>query len=221
MHIDINVVSDFVCPWCFLGRDRLMRAVAQFSEAYPGHPVRIHWLPYFLNPDTPVKGEPYRPFLEKKFGTAKAVDALFARVREAAQPDGLEFAFEKIAIRPNTLRAHRLIYRAQSRGARPERIQALVGGVFEAYFWHGRDIGNVDTLADIAEACGERREAVVEYLSGSEDAEAVQRMAGQLSQQGVEGVPFFILNRSLAVSGAQSLAALGAALRQVAGVHVS
>ena len=221
MHIDINVVSDFVCPWCFLGRDRLMRAVAQFSDAYPEHPVRIHWLPYFLNPDSPLKGEPYRPFLEKKFGSAKAVDGLFARVREAAQADGLEFAFEKIVVRPNTLRAHRLIYRAQSRGARPERIQALVAGVFEAYFQKGRDIGDVDTLADIAEACGERREAIVEYLSGNEDAEAVRRMAGQISQQGVEGVPFFILNRSLAVSGAQSLAALGAALRQVAGVHVS
>lgn len=221
MQIDINVVSDFVCPWCFIGRDRLMRAVAQFNEAHPEHVVNIHWLPYFLNPDTPARGEPYRPFLEKKFGGSRAVDALFARVREAAQPDGLELAFEKISLRPNTLRAHRLIYRAQSRGARPERIQALVGGVFEAYFQQGRDIGDVETLADIAAACGERREVIVEYLSGSEDAEAVQRMAGQLSKQGVKGVPFFILNRSLAVSGAQSLAALGAALRQVAGVRVS
>jgi predicted DsbA family dithiol-disulfide isomerase len=119
------------------------------------------------------------------------------------------------------LRAHRLIYLAQSRGARPERVQALVGGLFEAYFRQGRDIGDVETLADIAVAAGERREAIVEYLSGDEDAEAVRRMAGQLVRQGVEGVPFFILNRSLAVSGAQSLAALGAAIRQVAGVRVS
>jgi predicted DsbA family dithiol-disulfide isomerase len=221
MHIDINVVSDFVCPWCFLGRDRLMRAVAQFSEAHPEHPVRIHWLPYFLNPETPAAGEPYRPFLEKKFGSARAVDALFAKLREAARPDGLQFAFEDITTRPNTLRAHRLIYLAQSRGARPERVQALVGGLFEAYFRQGRDIGDVETLADIAVAAGERREAIVEYLSGDEDAEAVRRMAGQLVRQGVEGVPFFILNRSLAVSGAQSLAALGAAIRQVAGVRVS
>lgn len=221
MLIDINVVSDFVCPWCFLGRDRLMRAVAQFAEIHSEHPVRIHWLPYFLNPDTPAQGEPYRPFLEKKFGSARAVDALFARLREAAQPDGLEFAFEKIMTRPNTLRTHRLIYRGQSRGAKPERIQALVAGVFEAYFQQGRDIGDVETLADIAQTCGERREAIVEYLSSGEDADAVRRMAGQLSKQGVEGVPFFIFNRSLAVSGAQSLAALGAALRQAAGVRVS
>ena len=221
MQIDINVVSDFVCPWCFLARDRLMRAVAQFSEAHPEHTVRIHWLPYFLNADTPVKGEAYRPFLEKKFGSARAVDALFAKLREAAEPDGLEFAFEDITTRPNTLRAHRLIYRAQSRGARQERVQALVGGLFEGYFQQGRDIGDIETLADIAAAAGERREVIVEYLNGDEDTEAVRRMAGQLARQGVEGVPFFILNRSLAVSGAQSLAALGAAIRQVAGVRVS
>lgn len=221
MQIDINVVSDFVCPWCFLGRDRLMRAVAQFSEAHPEHTVRIQWLPYFLNADTPVKGEAYRPFLEKKFGSARAVDTLFAKLREAAEPDGLRFAFEDITTRPNTLRAHRLIYRSQSRGARPERVQALVGGLFEAYFQQGRDIGDMETLADIAAAAGERREAIVEYLGSDEDAEAVRRMAGQLARQGVEGVPFFIFNRTLAVSGAQSLAALGAAIRQVAGVRVS
>jgi predicted DsbA family dithiol-disulfide isomerase len=221
MQVDINVVSDFVCPWCFLGKDRLTRAVAQFSQDYPEHPVRVHWLPYFLNPDTPAKGEPYRPFLEKKFGSARAVDALFAKLRDAAAPDGLSFAFEDIKMRPNTLRAHRLIYRAQSRGARPERVQALVSGLFEAYFQQGRDIGDIETLADIAAAAGERRESIVEYLTGVEDAEAVRRMAGQLSRQGVEGVPFFILNRSLAVSGAQSIAAIGAAIRQVAGVRVS
>lgn len=221
MQIDINVVSDFVCPWCFIGKDRLMRAVAQFSEAYPEHAVRIHWLPYFLNGYTPANGEPYRPFLEKKFGSARAVDALFAKLRDAATPDGLKFAFEDIQLRPNTVRAHRLIYRAQSRGARPERVQALVSGLFEAYFQQGKDIGDVEVLADIAAAAGERREVILEYLNSPEDAEAVRRMAGQLASQGVEGVPFFILNRSLAVSGAQSLAALGAAIRQVAGVHVS
>jgi predicted DsbA family dithiol-disulfide isomerase len=216
MTLDIDVVSDFVCPWCRLGRARLERAVADFLAARPGRRIRINWLPYFLNPDTPVAGEAYRPFLERKFGSARAVDALFARVREAAEPDGVHFAFDAIQVRPNTLRAHRLIYRAQSRGATPERVQALVGAAFEAYFVGGRDIGDVDTLADIAAACGERRERIVEYLAGEEDAPAVRRIAGQLGRQGVEGVPFFIFNRSLAVSGAQSAAALGAALEQVA-----
>jgi len=217
MHIDINVISDFVCPWCFLGRERLMRAVAEYREAHPGHRVSIHWLPYFLNADTPEDGEPYRPFLERKFGGARAVDALFERVRAAARPDGVEFAFEKIAVRVNTLRAHRLVYRAQARGMAPERVQALVEALFRAYFQQGLDIGDVDTLAGIVAASGGRREEAVEYLAGDEDAAAVRRMAGELSRQGVEGVPFFILNRSLAVSGAQSVTAFGAALRQVAG----
>lgn len=217
MHIDINVISDFVCPWCFLGRERLMRAVAEYREAHPGHRVSIHWLPYFLNADTPEDGESYRPFLERKFGGARAVDALFERVRAAARPDGVEFAFEKIAVRVNTLRAHRLVYRAQARGMAPERVQALVEALFRAYFQQGLDIGDVDTLAGIVAASGGRREEAVEYLAGDEDAAAVRRMAGELSRQGVEGVPFFILNRSLAVSGAQSVTAFGAALRQVAG----
>lgn len=217
MHIDINVISDFVCPWCFLGRERLMRAVAEYREAHPGHRVSIHWLPYFLNADTPEDGEPYRPFLERKFGGARAVDALFERVRAAARPDGVEFAFEKIAVRVNTLRAHRLVYRAQARGMAPERVQALVEALFRAYFQQGLDIGDVDTLAGIVAASGGRREEAIEYLAGDEDAAAVRRMAGELSRQGVEGVPFFILNRSLAVSGAQSVTAFGAALRQVAG----
>tara|TARA_R110002049_G_scaffold95308_13_gene234059 strand:- start:270 stop:929 length:660 start_codon:yes stop_codon:yes gene_type:complete len=216
MTLDIDVVSDFVCPWCRLGRARLEHAVEHFLIDRPDVQVRINWLPYFLNPDTPLAGEPYRPFLEKKFGSARAVDALFARVREAAISDSLHFAFETIGVRPNTLRAHRLIYRAQSRGETNERVQALVGAVFEAYFVEGRDIGDVHTLADLAAACGARRERVVEYLEGEEDAPAVRRIAGQLGRQGVEGVPFFIFNRSLAVSGAQSVAALGAALAQAA-----
>jgi len=221
MKVDINVVSDFVCPWCFIGRQRLLRVVDQFHTEHPEHSIHINWLPYFLNVDTPTWGEPYRPFLEKKFGSARAVDELFANVREAAREDGLEFAFESIRVRVNTLQAHRLVYRAHSQGARPEQVNKLVGGLFEAYFQQGKDIGDIETLADVAVAAGEKREAIVEYLSGSEDAQAVHRMAGQFENQGVEGVPFFIFNRSLAVSGAQSLSAFGAALREVTAVRVS
>lgn len=217
MLIDIDVVSDFVCPWCFVGKTRLAAAIAQFMDDHPGDTVRINWLPFFLNPDTPPAGEPYRPFLERKFGSVRAVDELFARIREASAEDGPRFEFEDIKVRPNTLLAHRLVYRAQSQGMRPERVRALVDALFEGYFQKGLDIGDVDTLAAIAAACGDRKEAVSEYLSGSDDAASVRRMAGQLSRQGVEGVPFFIFNRSLAVSGAQPVAVLGAALAQAAG----
>lgn len=214
MALDIDVVSDFVCPWCFLGKVRLEQALAGFARSHPEHEVRVNWLPYFLNPDTPPQGEPYRAFLENKFGGRHKADAVLARVAEAARPDGLSYAFERIATRPNTLGAHRLAYRVQSLGFTQPQVQQLVNRLFAAHFQEGRDIGDSEVLADIAADCGDRREAVLDYLAGDGGAAAVKRMAGQVQQQGIEGVPFFIFNRRLAVSGAQSVANLGAAMLQ-------
>ncbi len=214
MALVVDVVSDFVCPWCFLGRRRLKAALASLRAERPGLAVQVNWLPYFLNPGTPVAGEPYRPFLEAKFGGRAAVDRLLADVSQAAS-DELSFDFERIALRPNTLRAHRLCYRAQSLGYRSDRVDALVEAIFVAYFQQGRDIGSIETLADIAAECGDRREAVVEYLSGPSDEQAVRKMASQVQKQGVTGVPFFIIDRRIAVSGAQTATAMGAALRQI------
>jgi predicted DsbA family dithiol-disulfide isomerase len=214
MILDIDLVSDFVCPWCFLGKIRLDRALAELKAERPDVETRVNWLPFFLNPDTPPAGEPYRAFIEAKFGGAAKADALLAGVAEVAAPDGLHYAFELIRTRPNTLKAHRLMYRAQSLGQRPARVQALAAALFAAHFQQGRDIGDSATLADIAAECGERRADVLAYLGGDGDAAGVQRMAERLRQQGVEGVPFFIFNRRLAVSGAQSAAVLGAAILQ-------
>ena len=214
MILDIDLVSDFVCPWCFLGKVRLDRALADLKASRPDLEVRINWLPFFLNPDTPPEGEPYREFLETKFGGPIKAEAVLDKVREAASDDGLRYAFERIQTRPSTLAAHRLMYRAQSQGQKPERIQALAHALFAAHFQEGRDIGDLDTLADIAAAAGERREAVREWLDGRGSVDAVERMAAGVRRQGIEGVPFFILNRKLAVSGAQSAAVLGAAILQ-------
>ncbi len=217
MTLDIDVVSDFVCPWCFLGKVRLEQAIAQFGRDRPGRELRVNWLPFFLNPDTPARGEPYRPFLEAKFGGVSGADEVLQRVAHAAAPDGLQFAFDRIVTRPNTLAAHRLAYRAQSKGDRPEQVRRLVDMLFEGYFQQGRDIGDIETLADIAAACGDRREAVRAYLASNEDADAVKRMARQIHRQGITGVPFFIIDRSLGVSGAQSAAVIGGALLQASG----
>lgn len=214
MILNIDLVSDFVCPWCFLGKVRLDRALADLKASRPDIDVRINWLPFFLNPDTPPEGEPYRAFLEAKFGGPIKAEAVLDAVREAAAGDGLQYAFERIQTRPNTLAAHRLMYRAQAQGQKPERIQALAQALFAAHFQEGRDIGDLDTLADIAAACGERREAVREWLDGRGSIDAVERMAEGVRRQGIQGVPFFILNRKLAVSGAQSAAVLGAAILQ-------
>ena len=214
MILDIDLVSDFVCPWCFLGKVRLDRALAELRVSRPDLDVRVHWLPFFLNPDTPAAGEPYREFLEAKFGGPIKAEAVLDKVRAVAADDGLVYAFERIQTRPNTLAAHRLMYRAQAQGQKPERIQALGHALFAAHFQEGRDIGDLDTLADIAAACGERREAVREWLAGRGEVDKVKRMAEGVRRQGIEGVPFFILNRKMALSGAQSAAVLGAAILQ-------
>ncbi len=214
MILDIDLVSDFVCPWCYLGKVRLDRAVAELKTSRPDLEVRINWLPFFLNPDTPAAGEPYREFLEAKFGGPIKAEAVLDTVRAAAAEDGLRYAFERIRTRPNTLQAHRLMYRAQSLGQTQARIAALASALFAAHFQEGRDIGDKDTLADIAAAGGERREVVREWLDGRGSVDAVERMAAGVRRQGIEGVPFFILNRKLAVSGAQSAAVLGAAILQ-------
>ena len=214
MILDIDLVSDFVCPWCFLGKVRLDRALAELRVSRPDLDVRVNWLPFFLNPDTPAAGEPYREFLEAKFGGPIKAEAVLDKVRAVAADDGLVYAFERIQTRPNTLAAHRLMYRAQAQGQKPERIQALGHALFAAHFQEGRDIGDLDTLADIAAANGERREVVREWLAGRGEVDKVKRMAEGVRRQGIEGVPFFILNRKMAVSGAQSAAVLGAAILQ-------
>lgn len=214
MILDIDLVSDFVCPWCFLGKVRLDRALAELRVSRPDLDVRVNWLPFFLNPDTPAAGEPYREFLEAKFGGPIKAEAVLDKVRAVAADDGLVYAFERIQTRPNTLAAHRLMYRAQAQGQKPERIQALGHALFAAHFQEGRDIGDLDTLADIAAANGERREVVREWLAGRGEVDKVKRMAEGVRRQGIEGVPFFILNRKMALSGAQSAAVLGAAILQ-------
>ena len=214
MILNIDFVSDFVCPWCFLGKVRLERALTELQATRPDLETRVNWLPFLLNPNTPPQGEPYRTFLDTKFGGPIKAEAVLDNVRAAAAADGLQYAFERIQTRPNTLHAHRLMYRAQSIGQTQARIQMLGKALFSAHFQEGRDIGDKDTLADIAAACGERRDTVREWLDSKADIDKVQRMVAGVRKQGIEGVPCYILNRKLAVSGAQSAAVLGAALLQ-------
>ena len=150
MNVAIDIVADFVCPWCFIGKARLDTAVRLVLEQHPQTRFQFNWLPYFLNPGTPPAGEPYRAFLEAKFGGAKAVDRMHESVAEAGRDDGVSFDFGRIAKRPNTLLAHRLLYRAQSLGHRPAEIEALVDRLFRAHFQRGEDIGDIATLASIA-----------------------------------------------------------------------
>lgn len=205
----IDIVSDIVCPWCFIGKRRLEMAIALVRGTHPEFTCHTRWLPFFLNPDTPPEGEPYLPFLERKFGGRAPVDALFARVRDAGRAYGLDYAFEKIALRANTLRAHRLIHWAQQQGA----ADALVERLFVAQFQRGEYVGDIALLADIAASCGYDREAVRNYLLSGEDEALIRARERQLRAMGVSMVPTFILPGNQAIVGAEDPAILAEGIR--------
>jgi len=209
-ELTIDIVSDVVCPWCFIGKRRLEAALRELKQERPEMVPRIRWLPFFLNPDTPEVGEPYRPFLEKKFGGPEKLAQIWAHISEAGRGAGIEFAFERIEQRANTLKAHRLIHRAQKAGD----AGALVERLFAAQFLEGQHVGDPAVLARLAAECGDDETTVQDYLQGDEDADTVRAQAERAQQLGITGVPFFILAGRQGVGGAQPPELMLAALRQ-------
>lgn len=214
MNVSIDIVSDFICPWCFIGKKRLKDALALVLEKHPDTSFQINWLPYFLGLDTPSEGVAYQPFMEAKFGGARKLAEMQARVLEAGQDAGVAMALDKISVRPNTLAAHRLVYRAQSLGHPPAEIESLVDRLFSGYFQRGEDIGKIATLAEMAAECGDRKDEVIDYLMSPQGDQPVRSLFEKVGQLGVSGVPFFIFQRNLAVSGAQTGEVLAAAILQ-------
>ena len=208
--MQIDIISDAVCPWCFIGKRNLQTALQQISIEQPQIKPAVSWLPFFLNPETSLQGEPYRPFLEKKFGGAAQVDAAWERITAAGKHAGIDFAFDKIKLRANTLNAHRLIHRFQQHGD----AERLVERLFEANFLRGEHIGDVEVLAAIAEECGDDPAAVRSYLDSQEGKAEVISLAVQAQESGIGGVPFFIFNHRLALSGAQPPEVFIDAIRQ-------
>ena len=208
--LQIDIVSDVVCPWCFIGKHRLEAAIAQLRHERPDVTPRIRWLPYFLNPDTPVEGEAYRPFLERKFGGPEKLAQLQSHVAEAGRTAGIDFAFERIELRANTLRAHRLVHRTQIAGD----ANALVERLFAGHFLKGENIGDAAVLARLAGECGQDESATFDYLHSEEDSVEVQAQAERGQRMGINGVPFFIFNGRYGVGGAQPPGVLLDAMRQ-------
>ena len=209
-ELTIDVVSDVVCPWCFIGKRRLEAALRELKRERPEVAPRIRWLPFFLNPDTQEVGEPYRPFLEKKFGGPEQLAQIWAQIAEAGRSADIAFAFERIEKRANTLKAHRLIHRAQTRGD----ADALVERLFAAQFLDGRDVGDAAELARLAADCGEDEAAALAYLRTEEDADAVRAGFDRAQRMGVTGVPFYILAGRYGVGGAQPPELMLGAMRQ-------
>jgi len=217
MPLHIDIVADFVCPWCFIGKRRLEKAAAMVRESRPDLVYTTRWQPFFLNPDTPPAGEPYLPFLEKKFGGPQAVAALFAQVRQAGAAYGIDYAFEKIRLRANTLQAHRLVHWAQGRGSgEADKVDALVERLFVAQFQRGEALGDPAILTAIATECGYPASAVAAYLASAEDEAEVRDAERHWRARGIRMVPTFIVNGQEVVVGAEDPAVLaGAMLRDL------
>lgn len=208
----IAIVADFVCPWCFIGKRRLERAVALVRAERPDFAYSTQWKPFFLNPNTPPEGEPYLPFLVEKFGSKEAVEALFERVRDAGQAYGLEYAFEKIALRANTLQAHRLVRWAQAQGSADRLVERL----FVAQFQNGEAISHTASLIRIAGEVGLSEAAVEEYLATNLDTNELRAEEQRIRAMGIRMVPTFILPGNEVIVGAEDPRILASAiLRQL------
>ena len=204
----VDIVSDVVCPWCYIGKRRLEAALAM--RAGPAPVVR--WHPFQLNPDIPAGGVDRRSYLEEKFGGPERARDVYARVEAAGREVGIPFRFERIDRQPNTSDAHRLIAWAQQ--VAPASADRLVEHLFRAYFSEGVDIGAVDELARLAGESGCDPEAARAHLESVAGREEMVEADARMRSMGIGGVPFFIFNRRLAVSGAQPPEVLADALAQ-------
>jgi predicted DsbA family dithiol-disulfide isomerase len=193
--VKLDIMSDPICPWCYIGKTHLDRAL----EQRPDHPFLITWHPFQLNPEMPKDGMDRRAYLEGKFGGKEGAIKAYAPVVEHAEKAGLNINFEGIKKTPNTLDAHRLIHWAGIEGHQ----NAVVDALFIAYFVEGRDIGDADVLADIADSCGMDASVVLRLLGTDEDQRDIVDRDAAARGMGVTSVPTFIVASQHAVPGAQ------------------
>jgi predicted DsbA family dithiol-disulfide isomerase len=197
----IEVVSDVICPWCYIGKRRLEKALAMLGGDLQ---AEIRWLPFQLNPDMPAGGVPRAEYRRAKFGSPERAKSLDARVAHEGSGEGIAFAFDRIVRTPNTVRAHQLIELAQ----RQDAGSAVVDALFRAYFEEARDVGDEAVLGGIAAACGVR-----DWPQGA-DAAGVAALEESMRGLGISAVPTFIFGRRSGVSGAYPPESLAAVIRE-------
>jgi len=202
----IDVVSDVVCPWCFIGKRRLEKAAA----LTPDIPLDIYYHPYFLNDWIPREGMTREEYLTKKFGSVDAYRGMATRVAEAAAQEGLTYAVDKIARQPNTLDSHRLIHWAGLQGKGPEMKQRMM----DLYFTEGADLTDREVLVRAAGEVGLDADEVRARLATEEDVAETTQAANAAKEAGISGVPTFIIDGRYAVSGAQPPEALAQVIRK-------
>jgi predicted DsbA family dithiol-disulfide isomerase len=200
-QLTIEVASDVVCPWCYIGKRRLEKALELLKDEVE---AQVRWLPFQLNPGMPTEGLPRDEYRKAKFGSLERSRSLDARVAAEGRGEGIAFAFERMPRTPNTLAAHQLIDLAQKQGLG----EAVVDALFRAYFEEAVDIGEPAILERIAERCG------VAGWPQQADGEHVARLEDSVRGLGISAVPTFIVERRLGVSGAHPPESLAAAIRQ-------
>ena len=209
--LTIDVVSDVVCPWCYLGQKRLDNAMAAAADV----DIAVTWRPFQLDPTIPPEGMDRKAYMRAKFGDEARLRDAHARLEALGAAEGIDYAFDAITVSPNTLDAHRVIRWAGANS--PEAQNKLVRRLFKLYFEEGADIGDHAVLAEAADEAGMDRAVVESLLASDADRDEVANEAATASRMGVTGVPCFLFEGKYAVMGAQDTATLADAIRQIAG----
>ena len=205
--LKIDVVSDVVCPWCYIGKRRIENALAMAADV----PVELQFRPYFLNPWVPREGISRDEYLTTKFGSVDAYKGIASRVVAAAAEEGLVYRPELVKRQPNTIDCHRLIHWAEALDKAPEMKQRLM----ELYFRDGGDLTDMNVLVQAAADVGLDRDETRRRLSSDEDVASLSAQAQEAAEKGISGVPTYVLAQKYAVSGAQDPKLLARAIRQV------
>jgi predicted DsbA family dithiol-disulfide isomerase len=205
--LQIDIVSDVVCPWCYIGKRRIENALALASDV----PVDVHWRPYFLNPWVPREGIDRDAYLEAKFGSVEAYKGIAGRVVAAAGEEGLVYRPELVRRQPNTIDCHRLIHWADAEG----KASAVKQRLMELYFRDGGDLTDTEVLVQAAADCGLDAVETRRRLATDEDVALISAQAKDAADKGISGVPTFVFANKYAVSGAQPAEQLARAIRQV------
>jgi predicted DsbA family dithiol-disulfide isomerase len=206
MTLTVDVISDVICSWCYIGKRRLEKAVAAFGREQ----VRVRWHPFQLNPHMPTEGMNRKEYRTAKFGSWERSLVLDAQVAEAGRAEGIPFDYAKVMRTPNTLDAHRLIWLADQQDIQ----DAVVESVFRAYFTEGRDISRAAVLFDVVAEAGLDRNRAEAVLNSDEGLAAIQAAEEQAHRTGVQGVPYFLINNTVALSGAREPSAFLDAFEQ-------
>jgi predicted DsbA family dithiol-disulfide isomerase len=207
-RIKVDIVSDVVCPWCYIGKRRLEKAIEELKGEFE---FDINYLPFELHPNMPKEGRNQKEYLTEKFGGEERYQQLTNNVTAVAAEEGLHFNYTRQQNSPNTRDAHRLIWLAKQEGVQPEVKEALLN----AYFEKGIDLTKNDNLIDVAESAGLDRNKATALLSSDEGLVEVEYLEQLNTQRGVSGVPFYIVNDKYGISGAQPSSSFVSAFRDI------